>query len=135
MKKNVCLVATVTCAIMVALTPPWPGHSTVKASYDTQLVSESSLLAGLAPAAVFPFIDSTPNHIGRAHIAITDAFASPGCTAGVAPPEHIKGLVGQAGVALTNVMSQATKPEYTSGTGNAYFALWCTLGLPECPTP
>jgi hypothetical protein len=116
---------------MVALTLPWPGHSTVKASHDTQLVSESSLLAGLAPGAVFPFIDSTLNHIGRAHIAVTDAAA----TAGAAPPEHIKVLVGQAVVALTNVMSQATNTGIHIRNGQCVLRVTVRPGFAGVPNP
>lgn len=71
-----------------------------------QLVSESALLAGLAPGALFPFLDTTPNRIASTHIAVTDATAS--CSAGAAPPANMQILVGQAGVALTNVLTAAT---------------------------
>src|SRR5256884_7105759 len=37
---------------------------------DSQFIAESSLLAGLAPGAAFPFIDTTPHKIAQAHIAI-----------------------------------------------------------------
>jgi hypothetical protein len=78
-----------------------------------QLISESALLAGLASNSLFPFLDTTPNTIRRTHIAITDATAA--CTAGTAPPANIQVLVGQAGVALTNVMTAATN----TGIGTA----------------
>src|SRR5437899_2784652 len=68
----------------------------------TQLISASSLLAGLSAGAAFPFIDTTPNTIARAHIAITDATST--CAAKAAPPSNVKVLVGQAGVALVSVM-------------------------------
>jgi hypothetical protein len=71
-----------------------------------QLISESSLLSGLAGTALFPFIDTTPHRISKAHIAVTDATAT--CSAGAAPPANIQVLVGQAGVALTNVMTAST---------------------------
>lgn len=71
-----------------------------------QLISESSMLAGLSSGALFPFIDTTPNRVTTGHIAVTDATAS--CSAGAAPPASIQVLVGQAGVALTNVMTAAT---------------------------
>jgi hypothetical protein len=73
---------------------------------DRHFISESALLAGLASNALFPFLDTTPNRISSTHIAITDATAS--CLAGAAPPANIQVLVGQAGVALTNVMTAAT---------------------------
>lgn len=78
-----------------------------------QLISESALLAGLASNSLFPFLDTTPNTIRRTHIAITDATAA--CSAGAAPPANIQVLVGQAGVALTNVMTAATN----TGIGTA----------------
>jgi hypothetical protein len=78
-----------------------------------QLISESALLAGLSSNSLFPFLDTTPNTIRRTHIAITDATAA--CSAGAAPPANIQVLVGQAGVALTNVMTAATN----TGIGTA----------------
>lgn len=70
-----------------------------------QLISESALLAGLASNSLFPFLDTTPNTITSTHVAITDATAD--CHPGAAPPANIQVLVGQAGVALTNVMTAA----------------------------
>jgi hypothetical protein len=78
-----------------------------------QLIAESSILAGLAPNALFPFVDSTPHHIAKAHIAITDATSS--CEAGAAPPSNIQILVGVAGGSLVNVMTAATN----TGIGSA----------------
>jgi len=80
---------------------------------NAQLIAESSLLAGLAPNALFPFVDSTPHHIVKAHIAITDATSS--CEAGAAAPSNIQILVGVAGGALVNVMTAATN----TGIGSA----------------
>jgi hypothetical protein len=80
---------------------------------DGQLISESALLAGLASNSLFPFLDTTPNTIRSTHIAITDSTAA--CSAGAAPPAHMQVLVGQAGVALTNVMTAATN----TGIGTA----------------
>jgi hypothetical protein len=71
-----------------------------------QLISESSMLSGLPSNALFPFIDTTPHRITQAHIAVTDSTAS--CSAGAAPPANIQVLVGQAGVALVNVMTAST---------------------------
>ncbi len=87
------LVAFVLSAVALA-------YPTKKASAhgdDSQLIAESSLLAGLAPGAVFPFIDTTPHRIAQAHIAITDSTSD--CHTGAAPPDNIKVLVGEAGVA------------------------------------
>jgi hypothetical protein len=92
------------------------GGSSKRANRDgshSQLISESALLAGMASSSLFPFVDTTPNTIRRTHIAITDATAA--CSAGAAPPANIQVLVGQAGVALTNVMVAATN----TGIGTA----------------
>ena len=80
---------------------------------NPQLIAESSILTGLAPKALFPFIDSTPRHIAKTHIAITDATSS--CQAGEAAPSNIQILVGVAGGTLVNVMTASTNP----GIGNA----------------
>jgi hypothetical protein len=80
---------------------------------NNELISESALLAGLASNSLFPFLDTTPNRIRRTHIAITDSTAA--CSAGAAPPNNIQVLVGEAGVALTNVMTAATN----TGIGTA----------------
>ena len=77
-----------------------------------RLISESALLNGLGGGALFPFIDTTPNKIVRAHIAITDATET--CEAGVAPPGFIAVLVGSAGVSLVSVMNATTN----TGIGN-----------------
>jgi hypothetical protein len=60
----------------------------------------------MASNSVFPFIDSTPNRIGRGHVAITDSTAA--CAPGAAPPANIEILVGEAGVALVPVMGAGT---------------------------
>jgi hypothetical protein len=70
------------------------------------LISESSLLDGLAPGALFPFIDTTPRSIALAHIAITDATST--CAPGAAAPSNIQILAGVAGGKLVNVMKAAT---------------------------
>jgi hypothetical protein len=80
--------------------------SAATGSQDTEIVSESAMLAGLGPGALFPFLDSTPSAITRTHIAVTDATAE--CRAGAAPPASVKVLVGEAGVALANVLTAAT---------------------------
>ena len=53
-----------------------------------------------------PFIDTTPKGLRRAHVAITDSTAN--CAPGAAAPSNIQILVGEAGVALVNVMTEAT---------------------------
>ncbi len=81
---------------------------------NIQLISESALLSGLAPGALFPFIDTTPNSIVSAHIAITDATTT--CAAGAAPPANIQILAGQAGGQLVSVMTAATNTGIVSAT-------------------
>jgi hypothetical protein len=103
--------AAATIAVVVALGATAAGGSAKRG--NDQLISESALLAGLASNSLFPFLDTTPNRIRRTHIAITDATAA--CSAGAAPPANIQVLVGQAGVALTNVMTAATN----TGIGTA----------------
>src|SRR5262245_60749660 len=61
-------------------------------------ISESALLQGLAPGAVFPFLDSTPFFIRSAHVAITDDTSE--CAAGAAAPDNLQVLVGIAGGTL-----------------------------------
>ena len=79
-----------------------------------QLISESSLLAGLAPGALFPFIDSTPHSIAVAHVAITDATSS--CSAGAASPANVQVLAGVAGGNLVNVATAETNTGIGSAT-------------------
>jgi hypothetical protein len=109
-------VAAVVALVALAISATAAGGSAKKRNGGgghNQLISESALLAGLASNSLFPFLDTTPNTIRRTHIAITDATAA--CSAGAAPPANIQVLVGQAGVALTNVMTAATN----TGIGTA----------------
>ena len=76
------------------------------AAAGPRLISESALLIGLEGGALFPFIDTTPNRIVRAHIAITDATET--CEAGASAPTNIQVLVGSAGVTLVDVMDATT---------------------------
>ena len=76
-------------------------------------VVESSLLIGLESGALFPFIDTTPLNITRAHIALTDAVDV--CTAGASSPFNVRVLVGVAGGTLVNVMTPSTN----TGIGNS----------------
>ena len=82
-------------------------------------ISESSLLDGLGAGAVFPFIDTTPNKIQRAHIAVTDAAAS--CAGGDSPPTNVQVLVGEAGVALEPALSAATNTGISTTEGQWVF--------------
>lgn len=81
---------------------------------SSQLISESALLTGLAPNALFPFIDTTPDTIARAHIAVTDATSS--CSPGAAAPSNIQVLAGVAGGTLVNIMTAATNTGIGSST-------------------
>ena len=98
---------------------------------DSQFIAESSLLAGLAPGAVFPFIDTTPHKIAQAHIAITDSTSD--CHAGAAPPDNIKILVGQAGVALVSVMDKTTNTGITTTPGQCVFHVTINAGQAGVP--
>ena len=111
-------------ALMAAPHPAQaPGHG--------QLISNNALLAGLAPGAVFPFIDTTPNSILRAHIAVTDATSN--CAAGAAAPASVQVLVGQAGVALVSVMSTATNTGISTTPGQCVFHVTVSPGQGGVP--
>ncbi len=71
-----------------------------------RFIVESALLNGLEANALFPFVDTTPNNITRAHIAIADATES--CTVDEGEPVNMQVLVGVAGGTLVNVMTAAT---------------------------
>ncbi len=62
----------VAASLLAALLLLLPAHNQAQIPPTTQLISESALLAGLAPGALFPFIDTTPRNIVSAHVAITD---------------------------------------------------------------
>jgi hypothetical protein len=99
----VAVIAGLLLTSVVLLSPPasaGPMEST------PQLISASSILAGLVPGALFPFIDSTPHRIVRAHIAVTDATSD--CEAGAAAPSNVAVLAGVAGGTLVNVITAAT---------------------------
>ncbi len=121
------LVAFVLSAVAIA-------YPTKKASAhgdDSQFVVASSMLSGLAPGAVFPFIDTTPQTISQAHIAITDATTS--CSAGAAAPSNVKVLVGQAGVSLVSVMSAATNTGISTTPGQCVFHVTIRAGQAGVP--
>ena len=101
-------------------------HAAAKGD-DVQLISASSLLAGLAPGAAFPFIDTTPHTIARAHVAVTDATSSCG-GANPAAPSNVQVLVGQAGVALVPVLTAATNTGISTTTGQCVFHVTVTAG-------
>ncbi|PYU75974.1 MAG: hypothetical protein DMG49_02330 [Acidobacteria bacterium] len=89
---------------------------------DSQFIASSSLLAGLAPGAAFPFIDITPHVISSAHIAITDATTN--CSPGAAAPSNVKVLVGNAGAVppvLVSVMGGSTNLGISTTPGQCVF--------------
>jgi len=98
---------------------------------EVQLISARSLLTSLGPGAAFPFIDTTPNGILRAHIAITDATTN--CAAGAAAPSNVKVLVGEAGVALVSVMDAATNTGISTTPGQCVFHVTVAAGTGGVP--
>lgn len=105
---------------VIALALLFPRENQAQIPPSHQLISESALLAGLAPGALFPFIDSTPHRIGQAHIAITDATSS--CAPGAAAPSNVVILAGVAGGTLVNVMTAATNTGIGSPTQCVFHA-------------
>ncbi len=121
------LVAFVLSAVAIA-------YPTKKASAhgdEGQFVVASSMLSGLAPGAVFPFVDTTPHKIAQAHIAITDSTSD--CHAGATPPDNVKILVGQAGVALVSVMDKTTNTGISTTPGQCVFHVTINAGQAGVP--
>lgn len=104
---------------LLALTLALSGEKAGAIPLDRDMVTESALLDGLSRGAAFPLIDTTPNRITRAHIAITDATTS--CAAGAAGPQNIQVLVGQAGVQLVSVMGPGTNTGISTTPGQCVF--------------
>jgi len=124
--------AALAVGLVVALVVVFP---TKKASANvggSQFVVATSMLSGLAPGAVFPFIDTTPHTISQAHIAITDATTS--CSAGAAAPSNVKVLVGQAGVSLVSVMGAATNTGISTTPGQCVFHVTIKAGQGGVPS-
>jgi hypothetical protein len=117
--------------VIVALAMVLPARKASAYGDESQFIAESSLLAGLAPGAVFPFIDSTPHAIAQAHIAITDATTN--CSAGAAAPSNVKVLVGQAGVSLVSVMGAATNTGISTTPGQCVFHVTINAGQAGVP--
>jgi len=131
-KKN--LKRSMLASLLVALCLFQLASSSVKAApegREVQLITASSLLTSLAPGAAFPFIDTTPHRILRAHIAITDATTN--CAAGAAPPSNMKVVVGQAGVALVSVMEAATNTGISTTPGQCVFHVTVAAGTDGVP--
>lgn len=125
------LIASVT-LVAVGFAAAVPARKAAANNYDSQFIASSSLLAGLAPGAVFPFIDTTPHTISQAHIAITDATASCGGSQPTAP-SNVQILVGQAGVALVPVISGATNTGISTTPGQCVFHVTVTAGQGGVP--
>ena len=91
---------------VIAVAVLFPRENQAQIPPTHQLISENALLAGLAPGALFPFIDSTPSRVAQAHIAMTDATSN--CAPGAAAPSNMLVLAGVAGGTLVNVATAAT---------------------------
>jgi hypothetical protein len=117
--------------VIVGLATVLPAGKASAPGGENQLIAESSLLAGLAPGAVFPFIDTTPHGIAQAHIAITDSTTN--CSAGAAAPSNVKVLVGQAGVSLVSVMGAATNTGISTTPGQCVFHVTINAGQGGVP--
>ncbi|MBV9181116.1 MAG: hypothetical protein JO356_07385 [Acidobacteria bacterium] len=102
---------------------------------ESQLVVSSSLLAGLAPGAVFPFIDTTPHSISMAHIAVTDSTSN--CSPGAAAPSNVKVLVGNAGAhppVLVSVMGASANLGISTTSGQCVFHATIKAGQNGVPS-
>jgi hypothetical protein len=117
--------------LFFALVLVLPVHNAAQIRPTTQLISASSLLAGLEPGALFPFVDTTPHNIVEAHIAITDATSA--CSGGAAPPSNIQVLAGVAGGTLVNVMTAASNTGIGSTT-QCVFHVTITPGAGGVPS-
>jgi hypothetical protein len=117
--------------VTVGLAAALPARKASAYGDESQFIAASSLLAGLAPGAAFPFIDTTPHGIAQAHIAITDATTH--CSAGAAAPSNIKILVGQAGVSLVSVMGAATNTGISTTPGQCVFHVTINAGQAGVP--
>lgn len=98
---------------------------------SSHFIVESSILAGLSPGAVFPFLDTTPHGISQAHIAVTDATTN--CAANAAPPASVQVLVGEAGVALVPVITAATNTGISTVQGQCVFHVTVRPGAGGVP--
>src|SRR5437588_3915328 len=117
--------------VVVPLAAALPARKASAHGDESQFIAASSLLAGLAPGAVFPFIDTTPHGIAQAHIAITDSTSD--CHATAAAPDNIKILVGQAGVALVSVMDKNTNTGISTTPGQCVFHVTISAGQAGVP--
>jgi fucose permease len=105
--------------VLIALATVFPTKKASAHGDESHFVVASSMLSGLGTGTVFPFIDTTPQTISQAHVAITDATTN--CSPGAAPPTNVKVLVGQAGVSLVPVMDASTNTGISTSLDNASF--------------
>ena len=131
--QKLCMVGAASLAALgIALT--FPTRKAVANYEGSQFIATSSLLAALAPGAVFPFIDTTPHTISSAHIAITDATAN--CSPGAAAPTNVKVLVGNAGAVppvLVSVMGPSTNLGISTTPGQCVFHVTIKAGQGGVP--
>ncbi len=109
--------AVIVAIVLPALAHQEDDHHSDRTNWSkTKLVAENAILAGLPGGALLPFIDSTPNRIVSAHIALTDTTSD--CSPGGAPPSNLQVLVGVAGVSLVPVMTASTNTGIPSPSGS-----------------
>ena len=119
--------AVVSIAIMV-----FPTTNASASGGDVKLIAANSLLSGLAANAVFPFLDSTPNRIVRAHIAVTDSTTN--CSLGGSPPSNIQVLAGNAGAVPPKLVAVALENLGIGSSSQCVFHMTVTAGergIPE----
>jgi hypothetical protein len=117
--------------LLIAMFVVQPGQRAAGVSPGTHFISQGAILTGLAPGAVFPFIDATPNRIVQAHIAVTDSTAK--CAPKAAAPANVQVLVGQAGVKLVPVMTAATNTGISTTPTQCVFHVTIKAGTGGVP--
>src|SRR6266478_1824020 len=118
--------------VLSAVAIAYPAKKASAHGDESQFVVASSMLSGLAPGAVFPFIDTTPRTISQAHIAITDATTN--CSPGAASPSNVNVLAGQAGVSLVSVMGASTNTGISTTPGQCVFHVTIHAGQGGVPS-
>jgi hypothetical protein len=135
MKARKLYLTGVVTLVIVGLAATIPIRKAAANDDEGEFVASSSLLAGLAPGAAFPFIDTTPHAISSAHIAITDATNS--CSPGAAAPSNVKVLVGNAGAVppvLVSVMGTSTNLGISTTLGQCVFHVTIIAGQGGIPS-
>lgn len=100
---------------------------------NLQFISQSAILKGLPAQALFPFIDTTPHRIRRAHIAVTDSTEN--CTGpGGSAPENVQILVGEAGGTLVPVLTAATNTGISINVAQCVFHVTVRAGVDGIPS-